>query len=75
MLKIAVVVLLGRWVDLYIMIFPSVTGNTPVFGLPELSTIVGFSCLIASLFMRSFAAADPVPRNDPWLAESLHYHA
>ena len=74
MLKIAVVVLLGRWVDLYVMIFPSVTGNMPLFGLPEIGTIVGISCLMVFLFIRSFAAAGSVPRNDPWLAESLRYH-
>ncbi len=62
MLKIAVVVLLGRWVDLYIMIFPAVTGNSPVFGIPEVAAIVGLSCLMASLFMRSFSGADAVPR-------------
>jgi hypothetical protein len=75
MLKIAVVVLLGRGADLYIMIFPPVLGNTPVFGIPEIATIVGLNCLVPLLFMRSFAAADAVPHNDPWLAESLHYHA
>lgn len=75
MLKIAVVVLLGRWTDLYIMIFPPVTGNTPVFGIPEVGTIIGLSSLMGLLFMRSFASAGAVPRNDPWLADSLHYHA
>lgn len=75
MLKIAVVVLLGRWVDLYVMLFPPTTGDSPVFGIPEIATIIGVGCLIPLLFMRSFAAAAPVPRNDPWLAESLHYHA
>ena len=75
MLKIAAVVLLGRWVDLYIMIFPPVTGNTPVFGIPEVATIIGLCCLVPLLFIRSFAAAASVPQNDPWLADSLHYHA
>lgn len=68
MLKIAVVVLLGRGVDLCTMIFPPVTGNTPVFGLPEIATIVGLSCLVPLFFLRSCAAADAVPVNDPWLA-------
>jgi hypothetical protein len=75
MLKIACVVLLGRFVDLYVMIFPPVTGNVPVFGIPEIATIIGLGCLIPVLFMRSFARTAPVPQNDPWLAESLHYHA
>lgn len=74
MLKVAVVVLIGRWVDLYMMIFPSVTGNVPVFGLPE---IASFACIIgiAGLhFTRAFAAANPVPRNDAFLNESMTYH-
>lgn len=75
MLKIAVEELLGRWADLYIMIFPPVTGNTPVFGIPEVGEIIGLSSLMGLLFMRSFASAGAVPRNDPWLADSLHYHA
>ncbi len=75
MLRIAAVVLLGRCMDLYIMIFPPMVGDTPVFGIPEIAAIVGLSCLVALLFLRTFAAAAAVPRNDPWLAESLRYHA
>ena len=31
MMKVAVVVLIGRWVDLYVMVFPSTLGETPLF--------------------------------------------
>lgn len=75
MLKIATVVLLGRWVDLYIMMFPPVTGSTPVFGIPEVATMAGLRRLIPLLFMRFFTSVAPVPQKDPWLADSLHYHA
>ena len=71
MLRIAVIVLLGRCVDLYIMIFPPVTGNIPVFGLPEIGTIVGLGSLAVLLFLRSFAAADALPRTSPGLADRL----
>ena len=75
MMKIAVVVLIGRWVDLYVMIFPATVGETPIFGVLELAAI----CLLIGsgglLLFRSFAAANPVPRKDPYLSESFHYHA
>jgi hypothetical protein len=75
MMKVAVVVLIGRWVDLYVMVFPSTLGETPVFGIWEVASI---SCLLGVaglLLFRSFANASPVPRHDPFLPESVHYHA
>lgn len=74
MVRVAVVILIGRWLDLYVMIFPPVTGPTPVFGLPELAGICLICGLAGWLFLRSFAKAAPVPQNDPFLAESLQYH-
>jgi len=74
-LKVAAVVLIGRWVDLYVMIFPPVIGDTPVFGIPEVATVLSLCGLAAILFARSFASANAVPQSDPYLAESLHYHA
>ncbi|MCG8449723.1 MAG: hypothetical protein MI725_09110 [Pirellulales bacterium] len=74
MMKVAVVVLIGRWVDLYVMVFPVTIGATPVFGPWELAG----ACLLVGafgwLFFRSFIKANPVPKGDPLLNESLHYH-
>ena len=75
MLRVAVVVLIGRWVDLGVMIFPPVTGATPLFGLPELASMLTLCSLGSWLFLRSFSGVAPVPDNDPYLSESLHYHA
>ena len=74
MLKIAVVVLIGRWVDLYVMIFPPVTGGVPVFGLPELASMACVCGLAALLFVKAFTTAKPLPQNDPFLEESMEYH-
>ncbi|MDP6719218.1 MAG: hypothetical protein QGF59_11240 [Pirellulaceae bacterium] len=73
MMKVAVVVLIGRWVDLYVMVFPSTLGQTPVFGIWEIASICCMLGTAGLLFFRSFAAAAPVPRHDPFLPESLHY--
>ncbi|PHS03322.1 MAG: hypothetical protein COA78_18370 [Blastopirellula sp.] len=75
MMKVAIVVLIGRWVDLYVMIFPSTLISKPVFGIWEIASIC---CLVGAgtlLILRCFDAKNPVPAKDPYLKESLHYHA
>lgn len=75
MAKVAVVVLIGRWVDLYLMIFPETIGPAPVFGIWEAAAIALLVGLTLWLLLRSFASGNPIPRRDPYLDESLHYHA
>jgi len=63
-------VLVGHWVDLYVMIFPAFE-HSAVIGFVDIAVVIGF----ASLFVQSFANAlrkrALVPRNDPYLPESL----
>ncbi len=82
MMKVAVVVLIGRWVDLYVMVFPSQAlvppGHSeigpPAFGIWEVAAIALLVGVAGTLFFRSFPYKSPVPKNDPYLPESLHYH-
>ena len=75
MMKVAVVVLIGRWVDLYTMVFPSTLKvNYPLFGIWEIASICFFASLFGLCFAWAFAAAKPVPQHDPYLPESSHYH-
>lgn len=75
MLRVAVIVLIGRWVDLSVMIFPSVVGDAPPLGIPEVAGVATGCGIAVWCFARSFATAPPVPRYDPFLLESLHYHS
>lgn len=75
MIKVAAVILVGRWVDLYLMVFPPTVPGGPVFGLWELAALCAVAASGLLLLDRSFSASDPVPKNDPYLTESLHYHA
>jgi hypothetical protein len=72
--RIAFVVLLGHWVDLYMLIFPAVTAGGPTFGLWEIGVSLG-ACGVT--FFALFAAlrrAPIVPLRDPYLEESLNHH-
>ena len=57
MMKVAIVVLMGRWVDLYVMVFPSTMGQTPVFGIWELAAICGLVGAGGVLLFRTFTTA------------------
>jgi hypothetical protein len=72
--KVALVVLLGRWLDLYLMIMPSIDGRSPRVGIWEIGTFVGGAALCVAVFMRAFGKESAVPIHDPGLIESLHYH-
>ena len=74
MLRVAVVILVGRWVDLYVMVFPPTLGQAPLFGLWEIAAIGCAAAAGIALIDKSFQAANPVPQHDPYLHESLHYH-
>ena len=72
--KVALVVLLGRWLDLYLMIMPPVDGRWPRIGVWEIGTIAGGVALFLTVFARAFRRESAVPIRDPNLLESMHYH-
>jgi len=64
---IACVILVGRWLDLYLVIMPAVW-HEPQFGLMEPLIAFGFGALLVLAFRFSAARAPLVPRNDPVIA-------
>jgi hypothetical protein len=61
LLTVAGIVLVGRWLDLYLMVLPPVAGRGPVFGVWDACLIPGTVGLAALLLaMRSPLQASPV---------------
>lgn len=75
LVKVAITLLAGRWLDLYLMISPPFFGAQPRLGVIELGTIAGAVGVFTLIFFAKFRRAAAVPVNDPYLLESLHYHA
>ncbi len=75
MIRVATVLLLGRWVDLVLMVFPATLDGPPVLGIWEIAAVICAASIAICLVDRAFRAAGPVPNNDPYLEESLSYHA
>jgi hypothetical protein len=71
---VAVVVLVGRWLDLYLMILPPVLGSAPSAGVVEIGLTAGGVGVFLFALFRALRQAPLVPIGDPLLAESLQYH-
>ncbi|MHB1427050.1 MAG: hypothetical protein ACYC3I_28170 [Gemmataceae bacterium] len=66
---ICLLVLIGRWFDLFVMIFPSQGEAMSVPGVLELGLLCGAAGVTGLIFFWSFGNAPVVPRNDPRLCE------
>jgi hypothetical protein len=71
---VAGIVLLGRWLDIYLMIFPGIVGESPTFGLWELGLTLGGIGAFGLVLAAVLKGAPAVPVSDPELVESLEYH-
>jgi hypothetical protein len=74
LLRVAVLMLAGRWLDLWLMTMPSNYPNCPTPGIYELAGLVGPLALFVLLTARTFQKVPLLARNDPYLGESLHHH-
>jgi hypothetical protein len=74
MLRVCALLLVGRWLDLYLMIQPVFEPEAPVLGIWEIAPVVVATALFVVFLRRGLGAADLVPRGDPYLQESLRHH-
>jgi hypothetical protein len=56
------------------MIMPGTVGGSWSFGIPELGALFFFVGVFIFTVFRAFAKADPVPKGNPFLKESEHFH-
>ena len=64
------IVLLGHWIDLYVMIFPAFA-HSAMLSLVDIAVIMGFAPLFIHSFARGLHRSALMPRHDPYLKESL----
>ena len=73
LLGICVLILIGHWMDLYLLVMPEVT-DTPSLGVVELVIPASYMGLFLWMTSRALEAAPLIPLHDPYLAESLDHH-
>ena len=70
----AVFVLVGHYMDHYVMIMPGTVGDHFGFGLVELGPILFFAGLYIYVVLSSVAKAPLLHKNHPMLTESKNFH-
>jgi len=73
MFWVAILLLVGRVLDLFLLIQPGLF-DTPRFGIWELAPLAATVPIAVIVLMRAFGQAAPVPKHDPMMVESMHYH-
>jgi hypothetical protein len=72
---VALVVLAGHWLDLYLVILPTSGEPDLISAAWEIGLALGAAGLFALLFFAGLARAPLIPVADPYLSESLATHA
>lgn len=72
--RVCILLLVGRWLDLYLMIVPGVSGVTNAIGFVEIFMALGFAAVFIFVVARNLAQRPLVPPASLLLQESLHYH-
>ena len=69
-----IVILIGHYVDVFNMIMPATVGDRWAIGLPELSAIALFLGLFLLLVFYALSKAPLLPKGNPFIKESEHFH-
>lgn len=69
-----VVVLVGHYVDVFLLVMPSTVGANWDFGIPEIAGICFFLGLFIYIVGTGLSKVTLDPGNDPFIKESKNYH-
>ena len=69
-----IIILVGHYIDVYVMIMPATVGDRWTFGIPELSSIMLFAGLFLFIVFTALTKAPLIVKRNPFLKESEHFH-
>ncbi|MDC0637784.1 quinol:cytochrome C oxidoreductase [Flavobacteriaceae bacterium] len=69
-----VVILAGHYLDVFNMVMPATVGDTWMIGVPELSSVCFFFGLFVYVVFNTLTKAPMVPKKNPFIKESKHFH-
>ncbi|MFB5945642.1 quinol:cytochrome C oxidoreductase [Albibacterium profundi] len=70
---VCIMLLLGHWLDYYLMIMPGTVEQHRGFGLTEIGMAIGFTGLFVYLMLNKLSKHALAPQKHPFLEESLHH--
>ncbi len=69
-----VIILLGHWVDLFVMVMPATVGTSWFIGIPEISSVLFFLGLFIFVVFTALTKAPLLAKGNPFIEESKKFH-
>ncbi len=69
-----IVILCGHYVDVFNMIMPATVGDRWSIGIPEISSVMLFAGLFILIVFYSLSKVPLLPKGNPFIKESEHFH-
>lgn len=73
MLFVSILLLLGHWLDYYLMVMPGTVEMNRGFGVIEIGTAIGFAGLFSFLVLNKLSKHALAPAKHPFMQESLNH--
>ncbi len=73
-LFVAILILFGHYIDVFVMIMPGTVGTHWHFGFIELGTMLGFLGFFAFIVLNNLSKVPLIQKNHPMMVESKHHH-
>ena len=73
MVPVILLLMVGQYTELYYIIWPATVGDAK-FGLLEIGTFIGYIGLFSFVVSTYLAKANLIPKNHPYLEESIAHH-
>ena len=71
---VCTLIIVGHWVDFFLMVQPGTLGHNGGVGLMEIGMLLVYASAFAFVALTNLAKHNLVPKNHPMLGESYHHH-
>ena len=69
-----IIILLGHYMDVYVMVMPATVGESWFIGVSEVSSLLFFAGLFIFVVFNSLTKAPLLAKRNPFIKESEHFH-
>jgi len=69
-----IVILIGHYLDIFVMVMPATVGESWFIGVSEISALLLFGGLFIFVVFSALTKAPLLPKGNPFIKESKHFH-
>lgn len=69
-----IIILIGHYIDVFVMIMPATVGTEWSFGIPEISSMLLMLGIFIYIVFNALSKAPLLAKGNPYLKESKHFH-